>query len=191
MAPPAPAVAWDAMSRPFPAPPSRAWRWRLAACALAIFVLQQPKARAEWVAVNPAAGDRVAAYDTTRARLAEGVLEVWTREQGASLRATIVEDYRRRGLSPVQVQEFGERFAQRLTKWRVDCDKRLARVLAVGDYDVGGAGTFISEAQGEDGVIWPDSAVDAATQALCGKSGAKSKAATRSAPRRAPESRPK
>ena len=171
--------------------PSHAWRLRLAACALALFALHAQKARADWVSVpRTSGGDSTIAYDTTRARLADGMLEVWTREQGAALRPQIIEDYRRRGLSPVQVQDFGERFAWRLTKWRVDCDRRLARTLAVGDYAADGSATFATEAAGEEGAIWPDSAVDAATQALC-RTVPKGRTTKRSAPRRDRESRPK
>jgi hypothetical protein len=184
------------MSRSLTVRPSHAWRWRVAACAVVLILLNPPKARAEWVSVPQAGGAGVSAgYDTARVRASDGILEVWTREQGAALRPAMVEEYRRRGLSPVQVQDFGERFAQRLTRWRVDCNKRLARILAVGDSDADGRTTFTSEAAGEDGQIWPDTAVDAAAQALCGKAtartAAKSKAATRNAPRRDRESRPR
>lgn len=177
---------------PFPLRPQRVWRFRLAACALACLALWQPKARAEWVVAtrNPA-GDAVTSYDTGRARLTEHMLEVWTRAQGAGHKNAMVEDYRRRGLSPSQVQSFEERFASRLIKWRVDCDKRLARALALADYDAAGEAFLVIETPAEEGVIWPESAVDAAAERLCARPAKRQPATSRSAPPRDRESRPR
>ena len=127
-------------------------------------------AAAEWVVVtrNPANG-ATTSYDTTRVRRTGQVLEVWTRADGAGHKAVILDYYRRNGMSPSQTQMVEERFARRLTKWRIDCTAASARTLAIGDYDAAGEAFYSTEVPGQDGAIYPDSVVDAAAQRLCAK----------------------
>ena len=81
----------------------------------------------------------------------------------------IADYYRKNSLSPGQAQGFEERFAYRLTKWRADCAKWTQTVLAVADYDANGEAFYSNEARGEEGVIYPDSVVDAGAMRLCPK----------------------
>lgn len=127
-------------------------------------------AHAEWVvATRNAATGATASYDTARARQAGNVLEIWTRADGAGHKPVITEYYRRNSLSPGQAQGFEERFAYRLTKWRVDCAKWTQTVLAVADYDANGEAFYSNETRGEEGVIYPESVVDAGAMRLCAK----------------------
>ena len=95
------------------------------------------------------------------------MLDLWTKAEGAGHKPAIVETYRRDGFSPAQVQIYEERFAWRLTKWRVDCAKWSMRVLATADYDAGGEAYLSNQVIGEEGVIFPGSVVDMAADRLC------------------------
>jgi hypothetical protein len=128
------------------------------------------EAWAEWAVVTRnAANGATTSYDTARARQSGNLLEMWTRADGAGHKPVITEHYRRNSLSPGQAQGFEERFAYRLTKWRVDCAKWTQTVLAVADYDANGEAFYSNEARGEEGVIYPDSVVDAGAMRLCPK----------------------
>ncbi len=129
-----------------------------------------PHAHAEWaVATRNAATGATASYDTTRARQTGNILEMWTRADGAGHKPAVAESYRRNSLSPGQAQGYEERFAYRLTKWRIDCAKWTQTVLAVADYDANGEAFYSNEARGEEGVIYPDSVVDAGAMRLCAR----------------------
>ena len=128
------------------------------------------EAGAEWVVVTRnAANGATTSYDAARARQSGGALEMWTRTDGAGHKPVITEYYRRNSLSPGQAQGFEERFAYRLTKLRVDCARWTQTVLAVADYDGNGEAFYSNETRGEEGVIYPDSVVDAGAMRLCPK----------------------
>ena len=128
------------------------------------------EARAEWVLVTRnAANGATTSYDTARARQSGNALEMWTRADGAGHKPVITEYYRSNSLSPGQAQGFEERFAYRLTKWRIDCAKWTQAVLAVADYDANGEAFYSNETRGEEGVIYPESVVDAGAMRLCPK----------------------
>lgn len=127
-------------------------------------------AHAEWiVATRNAATGATTSYDTARVRLAGSTLEMWSRADGVGHKPAIADYYRKNSLSPGQAQGFEERFAYRLTKWRIDCAKWSQTVLAVADHDANGEAFYSNEARGEEGVIYPESVVDAGAMRLCPK----------------------
>ncbi len=122
----------------------------------------------EWIVVirNPLT-QATSSYDISRARQAGAMLDLWTKAEGTGHKPAIVETYRRDGFSPAQVQIYEERFAWRLTKWRVDCAKWSMKLLATADYDAGGEAYLSNQVAGEEGVIFPGSVVDIAADRMC------------------------